>query len=201
MELFGTTTSPYVRRVRVVALELGVPFELVSTFERAGQERLARATPIWKVPTAILDGAVILDSHVITAQLMNAHGPGPLRPWSPDDVAQQNVMSVIDGALDALINVLYLQRDGILPESAPYLQKQRDRAASAFAWLEERLDGLSFGDERLGLSEIALQTALGWCAFRRMAQVQDYPALARFFEHHDARPSFAATRPIEPPRT
>jgi len=29
MKLYGTTTSPYVRRVRVVATELALPFTLV----------------------------------------------------------------------------------------------------------------------------------------------------------------------------
>jgi len=84
MRLYGTTTSPFVRRVRVVALELGVPVELVSTATPQGDAELRRYTPLWKIPTAVFTEApgerVIWDSHAIIASLIQRHGYGPLRP-------------------------------------------------------------------------------------------------------------------------
>ena len=50
MTLYGTTTSPYVRRVRVVTLELGLPLTWVDTFTDAGQAALRARSPVWKVP-------------------------------------------------------------------------------------------------------------------------------------------------------
>ena len=46
MRLYGTLTSPYVRRVRIVATEIGVPCELVAP----DAALLHAVTPIWKVP-------------------------------------------------------------------------------------------------------------------------------------------------------
>lgn len=197
MKLYGTTTSPYVRRVRVVALELGVAFEWVDTFTEAGQAALRAASPLWKVPVVELAGdTAIFDSHVITEHLMRRHGPGPLAPVGEDDLAARNVITVIDGALDSLINALYLQRDGITSDKASYMTKQRERAAAALAWVDARVDDVWLTRARaFGLAEIALLTALEWMRFREMYPVERHPALVRCLEHHGARESLVATRP------
>jgi glutathione S-transferase len=54
MKLYGTTTSPFVRRVRVVADEVGEPIELVNTATDDGQAALLAISPIRKVPVAVL---------------------------------------------------------------------------------------------------------------------------------------------------
>ena len=56
MKLYGTTTSPFVRRVRAVAAEIGEPVELVNTASDAGQAQLREVSPIRKVPVAVIDG-------------------------------------------------------------------------------------------------------------------------------------------------
>ena len=64
--LFGTTTSPFVRRVRVVCLEKGLPFTLVPALTDEGQAALRAVSPVWKVPVVQLDdGGVVYDSRVI----------------------------------------------------------------------------------------------------------------------------------------
>ena len=65
MKLFGTTTSPFVRRVRVVAAELGVAVDRVDTATEAGMAALRGASPIAKVPVAIVDERLLYDSRVI----------------------------------------------------------------------------------------------------------------------------------------
>jgi glutathione S-transferase len=56
IELFGTVTSPYVRRVRIVAHELGVSVARTDTADAPGQAALRAFNPLWKVPAARLDG-------------------------------------------------------------------------------------------------------------------------------------------------
>lgn len=197
MTLYGTTTSPYVRRVRVVALELGLPFTWVDTFTDAGQAALRALNPVWKVPAVELDGdTVILDSRVITEHLLRRHGPGPLAPVDEDDVSARNVVTAIDGALDALINALYLQRDGVGKAQSSYVAKQHERAAAALGWVDAQVDDVWLGRAKaFGLPELALVTALEWMRFRDMYAVERHSALVRCLEHHGARESLAATRP------
>ena len=56
LALYGTKTSPYVRRVRVVCAELGLDPALHDTSTAAGQEELQRITPLGKVPALLLEG-------------------------------------------------------------------------------------------------------------------------------------------------
>ncbi len=196
IRLFGTTTSPYVRRVRVVAHELGLGCELIDTTTEAGQAALRERTPIAKVPAAEIAGELVFDSHVISELLVARHGAGKLAPLPIDDVEARNVISVIDGALDALINCLYLARDGVGRAESAYVAKQHERAAASLAWLEARIaDGWLTARHELGLPEVALVTTLGWMRFRAMAPIEDYPKLLARFEELDARESFASTRP------
>lgn len=195
IRLYGTLTSPYVRRVRIVAHELGLACELVDTAAEQGQQALRAATPIWKVPAAEIEGELVFDSHVITELLLARHGQGKLAPLPADDVEGRNMISVIDGALDALINRFYLVRDGVSAE-VPYLIKQQDRAASALAWVEARVsDGWLTSARTLGLPEIALGTALAWMRFRATYPIERHPGLVAILERLEVRESFSSTRP------
>lgn len=193
LRLFGTTTSPYVRRVRIVAHELGLLYERIDTASDEGQAAMRAVNPAWKVPTLELDGQPLFDSRVITETLLHRYGPGPLRPHDPEDLERSNLRQVTDGALDGLLNTFYLAKDGLTAESSAYLTKQHERAASALSWLEARAD--RFDPEQLGLAEIGLCTALQWMVFRNTYPVERHPALVRLVEVLGTRESVASTHP------
>jgi glutathione S-transferase len=200
--LIGTTTSPFVRRVRVVAIEKGIPFTLIPALTDEGQAALRQASPVWKVPVAIFDdGRVAYDSRVIVDELCH-DGWGPLRPPSTDPVArvaEENVVTMIDEALAALIRRFYLQRDGASLD-APYLQKDLDRAHTILRHLDKSIVGAhatSHGDDAggFGRAELALVTALDWCIFRKTFDVAQTPRLEALRAHWQSRPSIAQTPP------
>lgn len=205
-ELYGTTTSPFVRRVRVVALEKQIPFTLVNTTDPTNQARLRELSPVWKVPTARftegpLAGAVVWDSRVIIDAL-TADGWGPLRAPPTDPAVrleEENVGNAIDEALLALIRLFYLKKDGF-PADAPMHDKDRARVDSLLHWLsgrvrEERFVGAYGAGQGFGRPELLLVTALGWMRFREMVDVDRWPVLAAFEKAWADRPSLAATRP------
>jgi len=196
IRIYGSITSPYVRRVRIVADELGLPFELIDSVPDAGQAELRKRNPIWKVPAAEVDGQLVLDSHVITELLLERYGRGKLAPLAVDDIEARNAISVIDGALDALINAFYLGKEGVTPEQTPYVKKQRDRAANALSWLEQNVhEPFVTSKKQLGLPEIALGTALAWMRFRNAYAIEQHPRLVRCLEMLEKRNSFAHTQP------
>jgi len=194
IRLFGTLTSPYVRRVRIVAQELGQTCELVDTSTDAGQVLLRERSPLWKVPAAEIGGELVFDSGVICQHLVERHGGARLARVV--SLTEHNRMTVIDGALDALINCLYLGRDGVLPEHASYLHKQRERAESACSWIDGQVvDGWISERKTLGLPEIALATMAAWMRFRRSYPVEQHPGIVACLERCEALESFAMTRP------
>ncbi|HZH04772.1 MAG TPA: glutathione S-transferase family protein [Myxococcaceae bacterium] len=201
MKLFGTTTSPFARRVRVVAQELGVPFELISTATPEGESTLRQLAPLWKLPVAVFPEPggerVVWDSRAIIDYLVSVHGLGPFRPAaSGDPWLESNLVNAIDGALEAAINVFYLEREGLPADRAAYLTKQVGRTDSALRWVEAQLRGsFFFADARMGMAELALATTLDWLLFRKRYSVEQHPGLAAFMRVHAKRPSLKDTYP------
>jgi glutathione S-transferase len=198
MRLYGTLTSPFVRRVRVVALELGVELEFVDTTTPDGQAGLATLSPLRKVPVLEVDGAGVLDSHTISALLLERHGPGDLRsPRASTRWIEDNLIHAVDGALESAIRLFYfIKRDGVDIEPIPYMRTERERLGRTLAWLEDQVRGpWCTAVEEFGLAEVALVTTLEWLQFRGMAQLTTYPNLQAFAAHHAGRPSLASTRP------
>lgn len=197
MLLYGTVTSPFVRRVRVVADELGLSVTMLDSSTAEGQARLRQATPIWKIPVAEIDGRVIFDSNRIIEYLFEEHGHGSLRAMRPATrVDERNLIAAVDGALEAAIRLFYVRRDGQDPAQIPYLAKERDRITEVMGWLDRRVDGgYCTPDRRFGLGELALYTSLAWMRFRDAYPVDRHPNLVNFEAEHQRRPSLASSAP------
>jgi glutathione S-transferase len=197
LKLFGSITSPYVRRVRIVAAELGLDAPLVDTATDAGQTELRLVSPVWKVPVAQIEGQLIYDSAQINRILIERWGSGVLVSYSQLSTDDINLIMVIDGALDSLINAFYLSKDGVTDENSAYVKKQKDRAAASLTWLEQRADGPWLGSEKkFGLPEIALISALDWMRLREAFPVDTLTRLSQCAAAHASRPSVAGSGPL-----
>ena len=168
MKLYGTTTSPFVRRVAVVAAEVGEPVERFDTASEAGQARLREVTPIRKVPVAEIDGRVLFDSRVIIEWIVTTRGWGGVVP-PRDRWHEANLLNAIDGTA--------------------YAERQLARADAIFAWLVPQLRSDVFG-----LPEISVVCSLDWLEFRKQYPVER-SGLESLRAAWRERPSLAATRP------
>lgn len=193
MKLYGTTTSPFVRRVRVVAAEVGEPVELIDTASEAGQASLREVSPIRKVPVALSDGRTIFDSRAIIDWLVTTRGYGTFAP-PVDKWRETNLVNTIDGALDSLIQLFYLRRDGVAVDGSAYATRQVERAEAIFTHLSSEVHGTTFGTG-FGLAELSLIAALDWMDFRKTFPTEKLAALSPLRAHWHDRPSLAATRP------
>ena len=87
MKLSFSPASPFARKVRIAAIELGLidRLEFVPTAVSPGQpnEEYSRVNPVKKLPALTLDdGEVIVDSYVIVEYLDELAGGGKLIPSS-----------------------------------------------------------------------------------------------------------------------
>jgi glutathione S-transferase len=200
--IYGTVTSPFVRRVRVLCLEKALPHTLVSTADAEGTKALQALSPIAKVPVAVLDdGAVLFDSRQICDELCK-DGRAPLREPFADRanrVAEENAIAMIDDAVLALVRRFYLQKDNA-PVDAPYLMKDHARARTTLLQLNAQLEGVhataaGAGAGGFGFPELALVTALDWIQFRNTFDLSETPRLQALCAHWGARASLNSTRP------
>ena len=129
MKLIGSTTSPYVRKVRVVMAEkkLDYSFELDNVWAATTQVHLSN--PLGKVPCLVMeDGSALYDSRVIAEYLDTLTPVCKLLPPNGRDRADAKVWEALaDGVLDAAV-LVRLERT-LRPPEQQSLQWTRSRPA------------------------------------------------------------------------
>ena len=81
MKLLGSTSSPYVRKVRVVMAEKKLDYTFVSEDVWSADTTISESNPLGKVPCLIMEGAeALFDSRVIVEYLDTLSPVGKLIP-------------------------------------------------------------------------------------------------------------------------
>jgi len=161
----------------------------VDTATEAGQAALRAVSPIRKVPIAVVDGRTLFDSRVIVDWLVTTRGYGGIAP-PRDRWREDNLLNAIDAAVDSVIQLFYLRRDGIAVDDTPFAQRQLDRTDAIFHWLAREVEPRQFG-----LPEISVICALDWMDFRTSYPTERAAALAPVRAAWHDRPSIAQSRP------
>ncbi|MSO84864.1 MAG: glutathione S-transferase [Rhodospirillales bacterium] len=201
MKLRYSPTSPYVRKVTVVAHETGLidRIEIVPTNVWAADTDIGRDNPLGKVPALATDGGeVLFDSPVICEYLDSLHTGAKLFP--PAGGARWTALrrqALADGILDAGI-LRRLESTRHEPErSAAWIERQRAAVERGLNALEDEASALGAG---VTIGHIAISCALGWLEFRFAADNwrARRPALAAWYATFASRPSMQKTAPKDP---
>lgn len=203
MKLIGSTTSPYVRKVRVVLAEKKLDYQLVLENVWADETTISQSNPLGKVPCLVMEGGeAVFDSRVIVEYLDTLSPVGKLLPTSGRERAEVKTWEALaDGLVDAAV-LARLEATWAGRQDGERCQAWIDRQlAKVRQSLQAISDGL--GDKpycsgiHLSLSDIAVGCALGWLELRfpEIAWREDHPNLGRLLDKLMLRPSFADTRP------
>jgi glutathione S-transferase len=203
MKLLGSTTSPYVRKVRVVMAEKKLDYAFVTEDVWDTDTSISKSNPLGKVPCLVMEGAeALFDSRVIVEYLDTLSPVGKLIPAVGRERAEIKTWEALaDGLLDAAI---------LARLEATW--KGRTKAQRSNAWIERQMlkvnDTLKAMSHGLGekpfcagihmsLADIAVGCALGYLNFRfpELDWRTEYPNLVRLHEKMLQRPSFADTQP------
>jgi glutathione S-transferase len=204
MKLIGSTTSPYVRKVRVVMAEKKLEFSFVTEDVWAESTTIAGSNPLGKVPCLVMEGAeALFDSRVIVEYLDTLSPVGKLIPAVGRERAEIKTWEALaDGVLDAAILArLEATWTGRSPEqrSQAWIDRQLRKVNDALKAMS-----LGLGDKPfcagiyLSLADIAVGCALGYLDFRfpELAWRGDYPNLVKLHDKLMQRASFADTLPV-----
>jgi len=203
MKLIGSSTSPYVRKVRIVMAEKKLDYRFAEESPWADDSQVSASNPLGKVPCLVMEGGeAVFDSRVIVEYLDTLSPVGKLIPSTGRERAEVKTWEALaDGVIDA----------GVLARMEVTWQHRKESERSQ-AWIDRQFgkirSGLSAMSQGLGekpycsgihlsLSDIAVGCALGWLAFRfpEIAWRDDYPNLARLHDKLALRPSFVDTQP------
>jgi glutathione S-transferase len=170
MKLTYAAASPFARKVRIAAIELGLidKIEFVPTSITPGQpnDAYSRLTPVKKLPVLILDnGDVILDSYVIVEYLDELAGGGRLIPASgPSRWKVKSEHSMLQGMLDSMLLCRYEAM--VRPEALRWTAWSEDhwnRAWSGMARFAQQPDLMS---RPFDIASIGLACVLGYADLR-----------------------------------
>ena len=210
MRLYVTPASPWVRRVRVSILELGIEdrFEFVQTrwshkwatqaVEHAPD--FLDATPVVRIPALVTPHFTLTDSHSICDYINGELGGFRLLPregasrWRAlADIAVAG--AIIEAQIARRAELLRSDRE----RSDDFIGKMSDRELRCFAALEKRVPdfGVTFD-----LAQITTAVACGYESWRYGDAWRGVaPKLAAWYDGAAQRPSMKATEPAETPQT
>ena len=196
MKLFCSLTSPYARKVRVVAREKGLAgriTELVCVPQESPE--LHRSNPLGKVPALILeDGFALYDSPVI-CDYLDSLAPQPKLVAADGRERWQikRAEALADGVLDAAVACVMEARRPDGERSAGAINHWRGQITRALAEMDEQLPELP---EALNLGLIAFGCALGYLDLRHadLNWRDRHPGLNLWFERFNARPAMVDTK-------
>jgi glutathione S-transferase len=201
MKLTYSPASPFARKVRIAAIELGlidkIEFTPVTVVPGQPNDEYSKIYPLKKLPALILDnGEVIVDSYVIVEYLDELAGGGKLIPASGAIKWKvKSDHSLLQGMLDSMLLCRYekLTRPQQLRWQA-WSDDHWNRAWNGMAHFEKQPDMLS---RPFDISQVGLVCVLGYADFRfaDCGWRKAYPRLDAFHEKMLTRPSVEISVP------
>ncbi|MCC6777353.1 MAG: glutathione S-transferase [Hyphomicrobiales bacterium] len=201
MKLHWSPRSPFVRKVLVVAHEIGVADRLdhVRTVVASTQPNISlmQENPLSKIPTLVLDdGSVLYDSPVICEYLDQLHAGAKLLPSAlPARMTALRRQALGDGFLDLLL-LWRNERERAHPSQA-HLASYAAKHAAVLGALDGEAAALAATPFSIG--HIAIGCALSYLDFRFADEDwrSRHPRAAAWHATFAQRPSVRATEPVD----
>src|SRR6202451_4201180 len=201
MKLSYSPASPFARKVRIAAIELGlidrIEFMPAAVVPGQPNDEYSRITPLKKLPVLILDnGEVILDSYVIVEYLDELAGGGKLIPASgPDRWKVKSDHSMLQGMLDSMLLCRY--ENMVRPKELKWQAWADDHWNRAWKGGAAFTDRPELWSRPLDIVQISLAVVLGYADFRYAdcGWRKAYPNLDTFHERVLERPSIKISWP------
>ncbi|TYL98406.1 glutathione S-transferase family protein [Bradyrhizobium rifense] len=200
MKLSFSAASPFARKVRIAAIELGlidkIEFTPATVAPGQANEDYSRITPLKKLPVLITnDGDVILDSYVIVEYLNEMAGGSLIPDYGPQRWKTKTNHSLINGMLDSMLLCRYEKM--VRPQGLQWQAWSDDhwnRAWTGMARFENMPDVLN---GPFDISQIGLVCVLGYADFRfaDCGWRKAYPKLDAFHQKMLERPSVKISVP------
>lgn len=202
MKLYGTLTSPYVRKVRIVMAEKKLDCEFLIEDISSANEIIQLVNPLGKVPCLIVDGNFsIYDSPIIVEHLDTMSPVARLIPANTRDRVEVKCWEALaDGILDAAILVRLEEKRPEKNQNKAWVELQLNKVYAGLLAMSNKLGKQTYCHRaQYSLADIAVCCALDWISFRHplIRWADAYPNLSALFERVSARQSFQSTVPID----
>jgi glutathione S-transferase len=200
MQLIGSPTSPYVRKVRVYLEETGARCEFTVVDAWQPDARLLAMAPLGKVPVLVRDDGSALFDSLLVLEYLDHTLPEDRRLIPAAGEPRWDVLrwqALAHGLIDATVmRLLDIRRPEAL-RSREVQAREEVRIARSLDAIEKHVAGQEWLClDRLTLADVVLGVALQYIDFRYPHDWRSTrPTLAKWAAHMTSRPSFAKTLP------
>jgi glutathione S-transferase len=185
-QLYGSQTSPFVRRIRILLENIKYEFKEVEIFEK-DSVLLNKINPINQIPVLVDGERVIWDSRQIFNYLNSFHR------FQNMDWDDENILTAIDGAMNSAVALLLLRRSEInIDEPLMYVQRQKDRIESILDHLAP-LVREKVATAAWDIHSISLYAFFDWASFRNLIDLSKRPECLALLALHSDKPIVQAT--------
>lgn len=198
MQLYGSLTSPYVRKIRILLAEKKIDCEFKIATPLDDAELIKKYNPLGKVPFLVRDdGEILIDSPLIFEYLDNLNTPHFIPEKGEARWQALRWQALADGLIDATVARLLESRRPAALQSKTELGKQEGKIACAITFAESIASVKKYlMNGRLSIADIAMGVALDYVDFRYPHDWRaHHPKLAAIQKELGARESFCATIP------
>ncbi len=201
MQLIGSLTSPFVRKVRIVAAEKFIEYELIVDIPWSEETRVPEYNPLGKVPVWVLDdGKTLFDSRVIVEYLENVSPVGHLLPKDARPrIAVKRWEALADGVCDAAALIFLERKRPTAKQDPDWIKRQMAKVEAGLKMMSDDLGQQTWcTGEFFSLADIATGCALGYLEFRfpEIDWRRQHPKLSELFDRLMQRPAFKDTVPV-----
>jgi glutathione S-transferase len=189
MILYGSQTSPFVRRLRLLLPEESYEFRKVDIFNPAERKELLKLSPLLKIPILVIDKQPIWDSRIIFNELVRRNFHRSL------SLTEENLLTAMNDLSDSLIQTLLAKRSNIsFPQDSPLAVSHFERIQNTLGYLHEQMELGHF--KEWNFLSMALYTIVDWIDFRQLTKLDEFPLLIQFRDqnNHQTRVSLSDPR-------
>jgi len=173
MILYGSQTSPFVRRIRLLLPSETYEFKRVDIFNREERDQLRKLSPLLKIPMLSIDDQIIWDSRVIFNELCKRKYHPPL------NINEENLLTAMSDLSDSLIQKLLATRSKVsFPSGTPLEISHSERIQNTLTFLEYQCSIGNFSE--WNFISMCLYCLIDWINFRNLIDLSPFPILIEF---------------------
>lgn len=200
MKLIGSLTSPFVRKVRIVAAEKHIDYDFVLDIPWNAETQVPQFNPLGKVPVWVLDdGKTLFDSRVIVEYLDGVSPAGHVLPKDQRQrIAVKRWEALADGVTDAAATIFLERKRPADKQDPAWIERQMGKVRAGLKAMSDDLGMQTFcTGEFFTLADVCIGCCLGYLEFRfpEYEWRREQPNLSELYDRLMLRQPFKDTVP------
>ncbi len=190
LKLYGSVTSPFVRRLRLLLGPQTYEFIPVNIFDSAERAEFVKKSPLLKIPVLEMGSQIIWDSRVIYRELTR-------KGICPElTLEEENLMTAVSDLSDTLVQKFLSKRSNLeWPAGSPIEVSHNERIQNTLKFLNAEILKPNPILSKWNFVTMSLYACMDWIVFRDIVPLDSYPGLEKFLATNENQKNVTMSDP------